>query len=123
MPVFEVAVEETYDQTIEEFYRAYRTMTVRRVYRVEAEDEDTAGELAKDASYENIDRTEFLELLDEDEDYGDIYDSEWYDSGDVLGEEYVETNIEVEEWASVPEPAVWRGTRYYRSRPEPEWRI
>jgi len=101
MPAFIVTIEDTIDETIEEIWHAYRTNTHIRLYRVEAEDENEAREIAED--YGN--------LISEDYDYGDIYDSEYYDTvNDSIYGELADREISVEEDAK-PKP------------PKPDWRI
>ncbi len=120
MPEYDVQIEEVFDQCIEEIGRAWRNSTTTRVIRVEAESEEEAIELAQEGHGDEI---------DEDHEYGDIYESEVYDYGDVLAEEYVETNVYARPTPTSPEylhafrrrPPSF--TRLFRQSREPNWEI
>ena len=107
MPIFRVEINDTFEVSFEEIYRAWRTDSHTRVYEVEAENEEDAEELAED----------YGTLVDEDWENGDIYDSEWYDSGEVLSEDFSERDFDIveievgESKIKKPEP------------PTPDWRI
>lgn len=98
MPEFTVIVEERHTETVEEIHRAYREMIVEVEYRIEAEDEDEAAELVEAGQGEEIDR-EYHE--------GDYYDSEYWETGDVL-----DTNFEEQEVVNVHSLASGRTTAY-----------
>ena len=124
MPIFEVMVEEVHDQTFEEIYHAYRSIYTQRFYEVEAEGEHEAIELAEGGE---------CALLRTEVEYGDVVDSEFYDSGEQLGEEYVETNVTIVQPRPQPMPrpqsasAGWGGiSRYYTpttAQREPDWEL
>jgi hypothetical protein len=79
MPVFEMVLEEEYNQVLEEIWHAYRTVYRTRTYRVVAEDEEEAEELIRDG---------YGDLLSQDEEIGDQYDSDYREDGDVVNEEF-----------------------------------
>ena len=115
MPTFEVMVEDVYDQTFEEIYHAYRHFYSQRFYEVEAEDEQEAITLAEEGEGT---------LLREEIEYGDTVESEFHDSGEPIGEDYVETNVTVVTPRTRPQrPSSW--DTYYTPPPprEPDWEV
>ena len=127
MPTFEVMVEEVHDQTFEEIYHAYRHMYIQRFYEVEAEDENEAITLAEGGEGT---------ILRTDVEYGDVVDSEYFDVGESLGEDYVETNVTIVQPRPQHRPQVgqrWGGSManspaYFIPTPtttqrEPDWEV
>jgi hypothetical protein len=121
MPTFEVEVEEHYDQVVAEEWRSYRTITRYSLYSIEAESREEAEVLVAEGEGT---------FLDEDTEYGDTYDSEFCEEGDILNEELIESNVNV----IVPRPnqrdavGYWPG-RFVGSVPtttqqrEPDWEV
>jgi hypothetical protein len=126
MPIFEVEVVDTYDQTVEEVWHAYRSLSRYNLYRIEAESEEEAEELVGQGEGT---------LIEENEDIGETYDSDHWADGGIVNEELVERNVDV----VPPRPAqggivgggvvgVWPG-RFVGSVPtvsqqrEPDWEV
>lgn len=84
MPTFRVTIEEEFEDTIEEIWRAYRASTQSRVVEIEADSEEEAEDLAMDGEGD---------LISEDWDYGDSCDSEYFDAGDTIDSHHVDVRI------------------------------
>lgn len=135
MPVYRVRVEERHIETVEEVHHAYRDVYYESVYEVEAENMEEAQ-----LNYEQGDRIsrEFM-------DSGDYYDSDYYETGDVLNSEWEDEEIldcentetgEVEppprparptqftaQWARIYSTAGNSGTYYTPQPQEPNWEV
>jgi len=85
MPIYRVEVVEEHEQIVEEIYHASRPMYYSKIIEIEAEDEEDAEQLAFDGEGE---------LIDEDWDYGDIGNSEFYESGEEIDSNYCDTRVE-----------------------------
>ena len=83
MPTYRVRIEERYIETVEEIHHAYRDIYYESFYEVEADNAEEAQE-----NYEHGERVSRTLV-----DTGDYYDSDYYESGEVLNEDFEEEVI------------------------------
>ena len=84
MPLYRITMETEYEDTIEEIWHAWRASYNTRTVEVEAEDEETAIELAQDGDGR---------IINEDWDYGDITGSDYHETGECVDSNHIEERI------------------------------
>jgi hypothetical protein len=85
MPTYRVEISDRYEQVVEEIYHTFQEAYMLSVIEVDAENAEEAGELARDG--EGI-------TISEEWEYGDMYDSEYCDSGDLVSSDFTERVID-----------------------------